>query len=299
MASKTEQPLRALATLLVGLAIGLALNSILGPAVLGVIEYSIPAGGVIESQLIGLDVFTLAVVAPASIVLALLARQGHWMAPILALAPGLYAAYMFPQYILGPEHLDLPGNSAAFFPLQLGLFVLGGVVVAVAWSAIDLSRVPRPGRRERLVAGTLIPILAMLAFVRYVPWVIDVAGETPGSADYLEGPTFSWTIALLDLGIGLPAVLAAAIGVRLGLGWARKLALAVAGWLGLVGPAVGAMAITMFVNDVPDSSLGQALAMTVLGLLFAVLALALYGSLRAEGSPIPSERARGGDGACA
>lgn len=264
---------------LIALAIGLVANSLLGPIATDAIEYAIPKDGVIESQLIALDIFSLAVVAPLSVALGIMTLRGHPLAPVLALGPGLYSAYMFPQYILGPENLDLAGNSEAFFPLHLALFVLGSMVALLAWNAIDLARLGDLGRRERLVGGILIPIVAAIAFLRYVPGIIDAAGDTPKAADYREAPAFYWTIALLDLGVGLPAVLGAAIGLRRRLPWARKLAYAVAGWLGLVGPAVGAMAITMAVNDVPDSSAGQAATMTVLGLVFAFLAATLYRTL--------------------
>ena len=265
--------------LLIALSAGLVANSLLGPVATGVIEYAIPAGGVIESQLIALDIFSLAVVAPLSLALAILARRGHRMAPVMALGPGLYAAYMFAQYILGPEPLELPGNSAAFFPLHLAVFVTGGLVAVLAWRAIPLRALAPLGRRERLVGGVLIPLVALLTFARYIPGIVDAAGETPGAADYLEAPTFYWTIALLDLGVALPAVIASAIGLRRGQAWARKLAYAVAGWLALVGPAVGAMAITMYANRTPDSSAAQAMAMTALGLLFAVLAVSVYRAL--------------------
>jgi hypothetical protein len=274
-----EQSRRALGAVLIALAIGLVANSLLGPIATGAIEYAIPTDGVIESQLIALDIFSLAVVAPLSVALGILTLRGHPLAPVLALGPGLYGAYMFPQYILGPENLELAGDSEAFFPLHLTLFVLGGLVAVLAWNAIELARLRDLGRRERLVGGILIPIVAAIAFVRCVPGIIDAAGDSPEAADYREGPTFYWTIALLDLGVGLPAVIGAAIGLRRRLAWARRLAYAVAGWLGLVGPAVGAMAITMAVNDVPDSSAGQAATMTVLGLVFAFLAATLYRTL--------------------
>jgi hypothetical protein len=50
----------------------------------------------------------------------------------------------------------------------------------------------------------------------------------------------------------------------------------VAGWFGLVGSAVAAMAIAMYVNDDPNASAGLALFMTGLGLAFALLAVVLY-----------------------
>jgi hypothetical protein len=45
------------------------------------------------------------------------------------------------------------------------------------------------------------------------------------------------------------------------------------GWFGLVGPAVAAMAIAMYVNDDPNATVGNAIAMTILGLAFAMLAV--------------------------
>lgn len=95
----------------------------------------------------------------------------------------------------------------------------------------------------------------------------------PQEAGYLAGPTFFWAIAMLDLGVFLPATAIACIGIGRGAPWTRKL---VAGWFALVGPAVAAMAITMFLNDDPNGSGAGVAFMTTLGLLFAVLALALF-----------------------
>ena len=61
---------RALSLLLVGLWAGLSANALLGP---------------------------LAVVAPLSLGFAILVRRGNPVAPVVALGPGLYTAYMFPQ----------------------------------------------------------------------------------------------------------------------------------------------------------------------------------------------------------
>ena len=109
-----------------------------------------------------------------------------------------------------------------------------------------------------------------------VPGIIDVAGDDPSAADYREAPTFYWTIALLDLGIGLPATIAGCLALRRGWGWGRKLIYAVAGGLALVGSAVGAMAITMHVMTSPIRRSAPPRAMTALGLVFAGLALVLY-----------------------
>jgi hypothetical protein len=272
---------RAIRPLLLALAAGLAANSLLGPVAADLIEYAIPRDGVIESQLIGLDLFSLVIVAPLAVVLA--ARREHPLVPVVSLGIGVYAAYMLAQYILGPEPLAYPGNSDAFFPFHLAILVIAGLLAIVSWSAIDLARLPF-GRTERLVIGTVIPVLALVTFIRYIPGVLANIGDEP-SADYLEAPTFFWTIALLDLGFGLPAVIAGAYGARRGHEGTRRVGLAAAGWFALVGPAVGAMAIAMRVNDVPDSSTGLAIAMTLLGVVFAGCAIAVYRSMNPKATP--------------
>src|SRR5207249_655637 len=110
----------------------------------------------------------------------------------------------------------------------------------------------------------------------YVPALADWMSATPEDDVYLAGPGFAWAIATLDLGVFLPATLAACIGLFRGDRWAQKLAYVVVGWFGLVGPAVAAMAITMYVNDDPSASGGNAVFMITLGVAFSALALFLY-----------------------
>ena len=85
-----------------------------------------------------------------------------------------------------------------------------------------------------------------------------------------------WTIALLDLGLGLPAIVAACVGIRRGAAWARRALYAVVGWLALVGTAVAGMAIAMFARDDPSMSAGAMVVMTVLALALVAIAVLLY-----------------------
>ena len=80
---------------------------------------------------------------------------------------------------------------------------------------------------------------------------------------------------MLDLGVFLPATVATGIGLVTGAHWAHKALYLVVGWFGLVGPAVAAMAITMYTNDDPNASGGATVFMTALGLVFPLLALDL------------------------
>ena len=106
--------------------------------------------------------------------------------------------------------------------------------------------------------------------------------STPTDKGYQAGPAFAWTIALLDLGVFLPATVMACVGLVRGAAWARKTLYLVVGWFGLVGPAVAAMAITMYLNHDPNASGGNAVFMTALGLAFAALAVLVFRPLLAQ-----------------
>jgi hypothetical protein len=183
---------------------------------------------------------------------------------------------MLLQYILGPEYLRRPGNNELLFPLELVLFALGWIVAIAAWAAFDSERIRVAVRRERLLGRFVLPVLAFVAFSRYVPALVDAMSASPRDAGYRAGPTFFWAIAMLDLGVFLPATVAACIGLARRAPWAHKALYTVVGWFGLVGPAVAGMALVMQVNHDPNGSVTGTVVMTVLGIAFAALALSLY-----------------------
>ncbi|HXV96179.1 MAG TPA: hypothetical protein VD695_06490 [Gaiellaceae bacterium] len=259
---------------LVGLAAGLAADSLLGPLAAETFEF--PITETLRNQMIGLDAVSLLVVAPLAVVAGVLALRGRVLGQALALGIGAYTAYMFVQYALGPQFGELPGDSQALFPLYLVLFALGWIVALGAWNGIDPGRLPSDRRRDLAVGRFVLPVLAFLAFFRYLPALADATSASPQDEGYLAGPTFFWAIALMDLGILLPATVAACYGLVRGAAWGQKALYLVAGWFGLVGPAVAGMAIAMYVNDDPVASGVNVVVMTVLGALFAALAVAVY-----------------------
>lgn len=228
-----------------------------------------------RSQLLGLDAVSFVVVAPLAVGAGVLALRGHPAWALLALGPALYVAYMVPQYVVGPDYFEREGNNERFFPLFWALFVVAIATAVAAWRALDLDRLPTSALAERLVAFLLLPVAALVAFSRYIPLLADVMSDFPTTREYLAGPDFVWTITLLDLGIALPATVAAIAGLRLGAPWARKALYAVVAWFALVGIAVAAMAIVMYLRDDPGASLGGAIAMSLLGVAFAAIAGAL------------------------
>jgi hypothetical protein len=95
-------------------------------------------------------------------------------------------------------------------------------------------------------------------------------------SEYLAAPTLFWTIALEDLGVVLPAVVAVGVGLLRGAGRALKARYAVIGWLALVPAAVAAMAITMGIEHDLASSATAAVLLTVVGLACVFLGAVLY-----------------------
>lgn len=262
---------------LIALGVGLALLALLGPLGFEVIHYRVSE--TLRNQTIGLDAVTLALVAPLAVAIGVLARRGHPAAPVLALGPAAYSVYMLLQYVLGPDYAQRPGNNERFFLIYLALFVLAGAIGLSAWNAIDLERVPAVPR-TRFLIRILLPLTGLLVFGRYLPLLVDAARAKPLGRDYAAGPTFFWTIALLDLGVGLPTLIATVIGLRRGSVWAAKALWALVGWLALVGPAVAGMATVMYVNDDPNASFASLALMCALAIALIALAVFVFAPLR-------------------
>src|SRR5918995_1854758 len=106
------------------LAAGLVANSLLGPMVADAIDY--PWSESMRNQAIGLEAVSMFVVAPLCFLAGVLAIRGRRSAPFVAFGPPAYTAYMFLQYVIGPEYHSYP----AVLPLHLALFILGvGIAV--------------------------------------------------------------------------------------------------------------------------------------------------------------------------
>lgn len=270
-ASRTAR--RWLAAGLVVIGIGLALVALLGPLVTGVIDYRVTE--TLRNQTIGLDAVSLFVVAPLALFAAFLVSCGDIAGHALALGIGAYTAYMFAQYIVGPEYERLPGNNQLLFPLCVTLFAAGWLVVVEAWRTIDAERIALRRRTARRLRLIVLPALGFAAFARYLPALADTMSSSPSDKGYLAGPTFFWTIAMLDLGVFLPATVITCVGLARPTAWASKALYTIVGWFGLVGVAVASMAIAMYVNGDPNASGVSAIFMTMLGLSFAALAVYL------------------------
>lgn len=256
------------------IAVGLLGVALAGPFGVDLVTYRVT--DTLRAQTIGLDAVALFVVAPLAVVAATLVLRDHAGGALIGLGVGTYSSYMALQYVVGPDYTTFPGDNERLFPVFAVLFAAGWLVAVGSWTALPMRDLPRFVGRERWLATITLPTLAVVAFVRYVPALADVLGGSPTDGTYVEGPTFFWTIALLDLGVFLPATVATILGIRRGVAWAAKAVFLLAGWFALVGTAVAGMSIAMAIEDVPAGSARSALSLALLGGAFVVVAVLLF-----------------------
>ncbi len=252
----TESPRRAVlgwGTAALGVAI--AANSLLGPLALDTIDY--PVSESMRNQTIGLDLANLVVVAPLAVLVGVLALRGHRLAPLLALGPTTYAAYMFAQYVAGPDHLMYP----RVLVLQLAIFAGGWALAGTAWAALRAEGSADVRSRRH---GYVLMALAGFVLLRYLPGLAGSLGEQALPAEIAADPAMYWLIVLMDLGIFVPLAGGAGWAVLRGSVAAWHVLRGAVAWFALTTIAVACMSATMLVNDDPNAAAAQ------LGLFVAV-----------------------------
>lgn len=271
--SSGPAPNRAFASTLFVMATALLTNTVLGPLGSGAIEY--PISDSLLNQVIGLEVVTVGLVVPIAVVAGVLALRGHRAAALLGFGPASYAGYMFLQYVVGPEYSTY--TAVAFFHTAIFTLSCGTAV----WAWVLGSRQPLPhltAGRRRLSSAILI-VLAAFVMTRYVG---AITGSTTGGtlpAEFLDARTFYWSIFLLDLGVVVPATVAAGVGLIRGAQAAHSALYALVTWYALVPPSVAAMSATMVVNGDANASSGQAALLIVVSVVFAAIAAWVYSPL--------------------
>ncbi|RQG94749.1 hypothetical protein EA472_22205 [Natrarchaeobius oligotrophus] len=90
------------------------------------------------NQTLGLEAVSLLVVSPLSVLAAVLVLRGNQTGPIAAIPPAAYAAYMFVQYIIGPQYVEYP----RVIPFHLAMFVLSGILLVYSWNLVRAEDLP-------------------------------------------------------------------------------------------------------------------------------------------------------------
>lgn len=258
----------ALATLIVCYAV-------LGPLVLDVIHFRTSASGL--NQIRGGDMAALAVVAPVCAAIGALAWRGHPAAPVLALAPAIFAMYTYSQLVLANEYLRIPGNVELFFPLLLVMFWLAAALTVRSVGLVRATPTPRWSRRLELGCGVLLVVIAaIVALGLHLPTLLDAMGDAPTGTAYRDAPTAFWVVKFFDLGLVVPGALIVGTGLlrhRVGV---RTPASAIIGGYVLLGWSVAGMAWTMLLSGDPDGAVVQALVMTAISAAGSVFAWFVY-----------------------
>ena len=265
--------------------------AVLGPLVLDVIHFRTTVAGL--NQIRGGDLAALVVVVPVCMAVGRLAWRGHPAAPVLALAPAIFAMYTYSQLILANEYLRLPGNIERFFPLLLAMFLLAGVVAVRCWGLARPEELPSSTRRLERGSGIFLVVIAAFVVVGiHLPGLADALRDHPSGAAYLQMPMTFWVVKFYDLGIVVPAALTVGVGLLRRRLWARKPAYAILGGYVLLGWSVAGMAWSMLLGGDPDASLAQVIGMTGLASGGAVFAYFLYRPLfRPISIAVPGARA--------
>lgn len=279
---------RLLTASLLAMAAGVSAVAVLGPLVTGVLQHRASPGAV--DQLLGTDLTALLLVAPLCLGVAALVWRGHPAAPVLALAPAAYVTYSVPQVVLGQQYLVLPGDVERFFPLLVGLFVVGAGTLLGCWSATRDPSLPVPSRRLEVAAGTtLLLVSAFLVLGLHLRTLLDAMGPTPSTPEYLADPTAFWLVKFMDLAIVVPVAVVTGVALLRGRTWARAPMYAVLGGYSLLAIAVVAMGVVMQVEDDPGASLGLTLGLAGFAVALLSLSVLLYRPLlRRPPAPVPT-----------
>jgi hypothetical protein len=264
-----SRQLGALGVLLILMAIGLVLNSLLGPAFGNLIRY--PLSETMLNQTMGLELFSLLVLAPLVFWIGLRAWRGHEAAAPLSIGPAAFGAYMFTQYVIGPEYIHYPPQVL----LHLVMFMLSGAILLLAWLQMRwlMPLAPRVGR----VWAAVLAFLVIFVILRYLdPLVKMIQGGGLMGPEFAADITMYWTIFFLDLGIVVPLTMTTAVGLLQGMPWASRALYAVIGWFALVPPSVAMMAIVMLWNNDPFADVITVAILVASAVVFGWLAYQLY-----------------------
>lgn len=257
------------------LGVGAALVAVLGPLVTGVIRYHVSEGA--TAQIEGGDVAGLVLAAPLSLIAGFLVWRRHKAGPVLALGPAVYGLYMYSQLALGNDMLRYPGNSEQFFFLFLGLFVVAAGIVVTAWRVIDPDDSRITSRRLKRGFGWFALIIALfLAVGLHLPGLVDAWSDQPVGTEYLADPVVFWLVKFMDLGLVVPALVVAGIGLIRDTAWVEKAKYAAAGWIALLGSSVAGMAIVMQASADPAGTTVNTVAFGLFAAVGLVVAFMVY-----------------------
>jgi hypothetical protein len=145
---------------------------------------------------------------------------------------------------------------------------------------------PVPDRARRLRWAALLAGLAALVLVRYTPLFISAATGARIPEEFASEPGFYWSIVLLDLGLVVPATLAASVAALRASRLVVPATYAVVGWFALVPPSVAAMALTMVARGDPNGSWPTVALLVTVSAITTTMAVRMFDALLRRSEPL-------------
>lgn len=249
-------------------AVVLAAVAILGPLVLGTIEYRTSTSGVWQIE--GADVVNLFLVTPILLLGGILHLMGRPGSRYLLILPPVTLMYTGLSVGMGQEWGDpaYDGNVEQYAWLFLVL-IIGGLVLLIASLSMFTERDAPAFKPRNLRIYVAVMSLFLLLFA--MMWLSELAevistGDT-STGSYEATPTLWWIVRYLDLGITIPLGF---VGLFLLLTRTRQaypLVLLFFGFFVTLGTAVLSMGIVMTLNDDPEAQPGALLIFATLAAL--------------------------------
>ena len=269
--------------MLILIAIGLAVNVLLGPLGWGVIEWRVSANGL--NQTYGADAASLFLVVPAALTAAWLWWRGQRLAAPLTLGVGLATLNYAVAETMGGDYLRYPGNNERFALLFFALIILGWVSAARAWAALDAVP-PRPPRGLLRGFAVVLFLGGGLIGIAWLAQLVAIAQTGAVDSGYTDSPSAFWTIRIVDLGFIVPICVATGLGLWRGQATAISAAYGLAAFMTLQAAAVVAMGGVMLWRHDPTASPALVYALTPITLALAACTAALmrsygYGAIAA------------------
>jgi len=258
------------------LGVGIAVNSILGPLMLGVIRFRESAN--METQLLGGELTSLYLAAPMAFIAGVLWWRGSRLAPAVGIGPAGYALYTYVQFVLVPDYARYDGNNERFFLLYLALVMVGGWLVWRAWHELWSVRIANLTSTVANAYGVLLLVVNGAFAIAWLASLLLVAIDGP-TVEYVEHPTGFWLVRLMDLGFIIPFGVTTGIGLLSRAPWASRNAYAFAGTQALLACAVSGMAIRMWAYNDPASSLALLVVSTISAIALSTAYATLIGTV--------------------
>ena len=189
--------------------------------------------------------------------------------------PTSLPAYMFVQYVLGPEY----AAYSWVVLLHVAMVALSGGLTLMAWWRAQALRAPSTSARQRRRISLALMGLAAFVLLRYLPAFVGALTHEPIAAEFRDARTFFWSIVLLDLGVVVPMTVASAVALLRAAPAGTSSMYGVVGWFALVPPSVTSMAAVMVVRDDPHASVPTMLLLAVATLAFWTVAGGVLGRL--------------------